>query len=224
MNKRKFLFLLISVFVFSVFGKEADRQLAIIAIKQLHPTQAAVGFQEVEKKAKKIQKKQKGDFDKYLRKEAVPVVLGPGNKKYLIDGHHFLAAAYKQKIENVYYEVVADLSKSLTERVFWDTMIETKRVYLKRNGQAILPNELPNDISEMVDDPYRTFAAEVRDQGGFKKNSTPFLEFLWADYFRELIPLKMIIENKKEAVKRALILSQDKKASQLPGHLNSGGE
>lgn len=219
MTKRHFLFSLVSLFVCVAIGKTSEAQLATIAIKDLHPTQAAVGFREVEKKAKKIQKKQDGKIDKYLRKEAVPVVLGLENKKYMIDGHHFLAAAYKQKIDKVYYEVVDDLSKSASEQAFWDKMIETKRVYLKRNGQPILPGDLPRDIGGMVDDPYRTFAAEVRDEGGFKKTATPFIEFMWADYFRDLIPLKMILENQKEAVKQALILSRDEKASQLPGYL-----
>lgn len=219
MTKRQFLFSLVSLFVGIAIGKTVDPTLSTIAIKDLHPTQAAVGFKEVEKKAKKITKKQEGNIDNYLRKEAVPVVLGPGNKKYMIDGHHFLAAAYKQKIDKVYYDVVDDLSNLASEQLFWEKMIDMKRVYLKRNGQAIQPADLPQDIGGMVDDPYRTFASEVRDKGGFKKESVPFIEFMWADYFRHLIPLKMILENPKKAVKQALILSHDEKASQLPGYL-----
>lgn len=219
MNKRHFLFSLVLVFSAVAFSKTTDAQLLTIAIKELHPTQAAVGFKEVEKKAKKIQKKQDGKLDKFLRKEAVPVVLGIGNKKYMIDGHHFLAAAYRQKIDNVYYEVIEDLSKSATESAFWDKMIENKRVYLKRSGLPIQPQDLPKDISGMIDDPYRTFAAEVREEGGFEKTSIPFLEFYWADYFRDLVPLKLVLENNKEAIKRALVLSRDERASQLPGYL-----
>ncbi len=219
MTRRHFLFTLISLCVCVGLSKTSNVQLATIAIKELRPTQAAVGFKEVEKKAKKILKKQDGEFDAYLRKEAIPVVLGPGKQKYMIDGHHFLAAAYKQKLDKVYYEIVEDLSMLDSEQAFWDRMIQTKRVYLKRNGQSIQPKDLPKDIGGMVDDPYRTFAAEVRDEGGFKKSSIPFIEFMWADYFRDLIPLKVILESKEEAVKRALTLSRDEKARQLPGYL-----
>lgn len=218
MFRRQFIFSIVCTLGFSATAL-AKVELLTITIKELHPTQAVLGFSEVEKKAKKIEKKQdRGELEKLLRKEAIPVVLGLENKKYMIDGHHFLAAAYKQKIDLVYYEVIDNLSNMPSEAAFWDKMIDTKRVYLKNNGQPIQPKDLPSDITGLVNDPYRAFAAQVREAGGFEKTETPYIEFIWADYFRPLIPLDLIINKEKVAIKQALVLAQDSRAAGLPGY------
>ncbi len=212
-------FVLVSLFTLAGF---AETQILLIGIKDLHPTQANLGFKEVEKKAKKVAKKQaNGELEQYLRMESVPVVLGPGNKKYMIDGHHFLAAAYKQKIEKVYYEVVDDYSNQADQTAFWKKMIDAKRVYLKDKGQPIEPSDLPNDITGLTDDPYRTFAADVRDRGGFNKTDTPFMEFMWADYFRPLVALDFIETDHKKAIKQGRVLARDSRAADLPGYRGS---
>lgn len=221
MIRRQFLSSIILALLFSVVSF-AKVELLTSAVMDLRPTQSTLGFSEIEKKAKKIEKKQKaGELENYLRREAVPVVLGLNKQKYMIDGHHFLAAAHKQKIDKVYYEIVDDLSNMPSEAGFWSKMIETKRVYLKKNGQPIQPKDLPNDISGLVDDPYRAFAAKVRDAGGFEKEDIPFVEFMWADYFRDLIPLDLITNDKRAALRQAKILARDSKASLLPGFKGS---
>ncbi|OYZ16170.1 MAG: hypothetical protein B7Y39_15950 [Bdellovibrio sp. 28-41-41] len=218
MIRRQFLASFVFTILFALTGF-SETQILLIGIKDLHPTQANLGFKEVEKKAKKVAKKQaNGELEQYLRMESVPVVLGPGNKKYMIDGHHFLAAAYKQKIEKVYYEVVDDYSNHADQSEFWKKMIDAKRVYLKDKGKPIEPSALPNDITGLTDDPYRTFAAEVRDRGGFNKTDTPFMEFVWADYFRPLVALDFIQSDHRKAIKQARTLARDSKAADLPGY------
>ena len=44
----------------------------------------------------------------------------------------------------------------------------------------------------MEDDPYRSLAGELRTMGGFAKDSSPFSEFLWADFLRPRIKAKTI--------------------------------
>ncbi len=218
MIRRQFIASVIFALVFSVTSF-AETQILKIAVKDLRPTQANLGFKEVEKKAKKIAKKKaSGELEQYLRLETVPVVLGPGDKKYMIDGHHFLAAAYKQKIETVYYEVVDNYSNIVDPSAFWNKMIETKRVYLKDKGQVIEPKDLPNDITGLTDDLYRTFAAEVRDRGGYSKTDTPFMEFMWADYFRTLIAADFILADHEKALKQGKELARDTRAAGLPGY------
>lgn len=39
-------------------------------------------------------------------------------------------------------------------------------------------NEVPRRFEDMVDDPYRSLAGDIRDAGGFSKADTPFLQFL----------------------------------------------
>ena len=43
--------------------------------------------------------------------------------------------------------------------------------------------DLPKAVTGLVDDPYRSLAGVLRNDGGFAKDSTPFAEFLWADFF-----------------------------------------
>jgi hypothetical protein len=44
--------------------------------------------------------------------------------------------------------------------------------------------DLPKSVADLVDDPFRSLAGELRRAGGFAKETTTFSEFLWADFFR----------------------------------------
>ena len=39
-------------------------------------------------------------------------------------------------------------------------------------------------VTDLVDDPFRSLAGELRLAGGYAKDTTPFSEFLWADFLR----------------------------------------
>ena len=69
----------------------------------------------------------------------------------------------------------------------------------------------------MEDDPYRSLAGELRNIGGFAKDSTPFSEFLWADFLRPRIKAKAIKADFNAALDEALKLSKTGDADYLPG-------
>ena len=69
----------------------------------------------------------------------------------------------------------------------------------------------------MEDDPYRSLAGELRNIGGFAKDSTPFSEFLWADFLRPRIKTKAIKADFDAALREALTLSKTGDADYLPG-------
>ena len=69
----------------------------------------------------------------------------------------------------------------------------------------------------MDDDPYRSLAGELRNIGGFAKDSTPFSEFLWADFLRPRIKAKAIKADFDAALREALTLSKSGAADYLPG-------
>ena len=52
--------------------------------------------------------------------------------------------------------------------------------------------DLPKSIEELQDDPYRSLAGELRNIGGFAKDSTPYSEFVWADFLRLRIKPKAL--------------------------------
>jgi hypothetical protein len=69
----------------------------------------------------------------------------------------------------------------------------------------------------MGDDPYRSLAGELRRAGGFAKDSTPFSEFIWADFLRSRVKIKRVREDFDGALAQALKLSKTKAADYLPG-------
>ncbi|TRY21448.1 chromosome partitioning protein ParB, partial [Brevibacillus sp. LEMMJ03] len=72
-------------------------------------------------------------------------------------------------------------------------------------------------ITGLKDDPYRSLAGELRRAGGFAKDTTPFSEFLWADFLRRRIPRKSIEDDFSKALDRALAFGRSKDAGYLPG-------
>lgn len=69
----------------------------------------------------------------------------------------------------------------------------------------------------MKDDPYRSLAGELRRSGGYAKDSTPYSEFLWADFLRRRIGAKLVENDFERAVTKALEVAAQQDASYLPG-------
>jgi hypothetical protein len=60
-------------------------------------------------------------------------------------------------------------------------------------------------------------AGELRRAGGFAKDTTPFSEFLWADFLRSRIKPKALDKHFESALDKALVLAKTKDAAYLPG-------
>ncbi|HME86041.1 MAG TPA: ParB-like protein, partial [Roseiarcus sp.] len=84
-------------------------------------------------------------------------------------------------------------------------------------GRRCEYSELPKTIKTMEDDLYRSLAGELRAMGGFAKDSTPFSEFLWADFLRPRIKAKAIKADFAAALTEALTLAKTGEAGYLPG-------
>jgi hypothetical protein len=70
---------------------------------------------------------------------------------------------------------------------------------------------------KLIDDPFRSLAGELRRAGGFAKDTTPFSEFLWADFLRRHVKRKIVETHFEHALEKALELAKDEQASYLPG-------
>ena len=192
-----------------------------VPVSALHPTQITVGMREVKRKtdewkgtsAKKIFEKLGKD------NHMIPTVLGPGGVHYVTDHHHLARALHEARITEVLCTVEHDFSKLALE-TFWFNLDNRGLMHpFDEHGRRRSYKDVPDKISKLVDDPYRSLAGELRRAGGFAKDTTPFSEFLWADFFRPLIKRKTI-ENDKEfdrALKEALKLAKKKRANYLPG-------
>ena len=69
----------------------------------------------------------------------------------------------------------------------------------------------------LKDDPFRSLAGELRRAGGFAKDTTPFSEFLWADFLRRRLSRKDVDADFEKAIEKGLSLARSKDAIYLPG-------
>ena len=78
-------------------------------------------------------------------------------------------------------------------------------------------DSIPNSIGELDDDPFRSLAGEVRRAGGFAKESTPFVEFMWSDFLRRRMKRKAVESDFAAALARAVKLAKSRDADYMPG-------
>lgn len=190
-----------------------------VAIAQLHPTQFAVGYREVEERGRNIAQKSPHKLKAYIEEHLPLVVVGPGGAPYLVDGHHLCLALCKFHVADRVEARIEANWRDLSPTEFWKKMKEHDWVYLYDcQGRGPLdPEELPKQVTELADDPYRALAWEVRKRGGYAKNSATFSEFRWANYFRTRIPLGSGESGFEQAVEAALKISHAPEAQALPG-------
>jgi hypothetical protein len=194
-----------------------EPRLHPIPVAELRPTQITVGMREVETKRKNWRNhpdRKKADF---LGRHLIPVVLGPKDRYYIIDHHHLSLALFREGVKNIATTVVADLRKLSTE-AFWVYLDNRAWMHpYDADGHRRTSEDLPKKISDLADDPFRSLAGGLRRLGGFAKDTTPFSEFLWADYLRRLIKRKLVESDFDAALAKALKLAKVEDASYLPG-------
>ena len=188
-----------------------------VPIAELRPTQITVGMREVTAKQKRwqqIEKKKRADF---LGKHMIPVIRGPKDHLYVIDHHHLSLALHNEGEKNVAVSAIADL-RALSKDEFWVHMDNRSWVHpYDASGRRRDYADLPHSVTEMKDDPFRSVAGELRRMGGFAKDTTPFSEFLWADFLRRRMNKSLVEHDFAGAMVEALRLAKSKESIYLPG-------
>jgi hypothetical protein len=188
-----------------------------VAIADLRPTQITVGMREVQAKRKHWRQQAEEKQGDFLGKHMVPVVWGPKQKYYLTDHHHLARALLEEKQTNVAVTVIADLRK-LEKDAFWVYMDNRGWLHpFDADGKRRDYDDVPKKVADLVDDPFRGLAGELRRAGGYAKDTTPFSEFLWADFLRRRIRRATVEEDFAAAMEKALQLAKQPDADFLPG-------
>jgi hypothetical protein len=194
-----------------------EPRLHCVAITDLRPTQITVGMREVEAKRKHWRShpdRKKSDF---LGRHMIPVVLGPKEQHYVIDHHHLSLALHMEGVKEIATTIVADL-QALSRDAFWIFLDNRGWLHpFDATGKRRQYKDVPRRIADLVDDPFRSLAGELRHFGGFAKDTTPFSEFLWADFLRRRIKRKFVENNFNEALEQAMKLAKSSAANFLPG-------
>jgi hypothetical protein len=185
-------------------------------IKDLRPTQMAVGYEEVQLKRKEWEERTPKEAKQFLRDHRFPAIRGPGKHYYIIDHHHLGRALLEAKVETARIAVLRDLSH-LEPDEFWIVMDHHQWTHpYDENGKRRDFADMPTKLKRLPNDPYRSLAAEVRRAGEYPKDTTPFSEFLWADFFRRRIPSTTLLDDPQAALDRAEKLARKREASHLP--------
>ena len=188
-----------------------------VSIADLRPTQITVGMREVEAKRKTWRAKEDIRAGEFLGRHMIPVILGPKERHYVIDHHHLALALHHEGVENVLVTIVADLSR-LEPDAFWYVLDNHNWMHpFDDKGRRRGYRDIPKAVMDLIDDPFRSLAGELRFRGGFAKDTTPFSEFLWADYLRRRVKRKSVDRNFDRALKQAMKLAKSEDASYLPG-------
>jgi hypothetical protein len=188
-----------------------------VHIDDLRPTQMTVGMREIKAKRKRWREIAADKGGEFLGKHMIPVVLGPKERHYIIDHHHLCRALHEEGVKEVLVTVVSHLHK-LEPDAFWFFLENRNWMHtFDAEGRRRDYKDLPKSVKEMVDDPFRSLAGELRRAGGFAKDTTPFSEFLWADFLRRRVKRHAVENDFDRALEEALRLAKSKEADFLPG-------
>ena len=195
--------------------------LTPIPITDLRPTQITVGMREVAEKCTRWReqegKKSAKKSAKFLGSHMIPVVLGPRGRHYMIDHHHLARALHEEGVKDVLVSVVADLGM-LDNDTFWFVLDNRNWMHpFDDQGRRRTYKDIPKSVADLVDDPFRSLAGELRRAGGFAKDTTPFSEFLWADFLRRRIKRKVVESDFAKALESAMKFAKSQEAIYLPG-------
>jgi hypothetical protein len=202
--------------------------LHTVPIADLRPTQITVGMREVHAKQKSWQQQDPKKKAEFLGRHMIPVIRGPKDHLYVIDHHHLSLALHNEGVGEVLVSAVVDL-RALSKDEFWVYLdnrcwVHPYDVAGRRKDFA----DIPKKISGLKDDPFRSVAGELRRMGGFAKDTTPFSEFLWADFMRRRLNKSAVEDDFDKAIGRAMELAKSEEASYLPGwcgpHVDHNGD
>ncbi len=191
--------------------------LSTVPIAELCPTQITVGMREVLIKRKRWREIATKQGRQFLGRHMIPVIVGPKGRHYVVDHHHLARALHDEGVKSVAVTVMANLGK-LDRDAFWTVMDNRNWMHpFDARGRRCHYRDIPKSLADLVDDPFRSLAGELRRAGGFAKDTTPFSEFLWADFLRRCLKRKTVERDFDRAIVKALQLAKSTDAAYLPG-------
>ncbi|QXX73483.1 ParB-like protein [Methylovirgula sp. HY1] len=194
-----------------------EPRLQPVPLSELRPTQITVGMREVREKCKRWQATDPDKGADFLGKHMIPVILGPKDRHYVIDHHHLSRALLDAGVAHILVSVVANLRK-LDKDAFWIFLDNRGWTHpFDDSGRRRTYADVPKSLADLVDDPFRSLAGELRRAGGFSKDTTPFAEFLWADFLRRRIKRQDVEADFEQTLELALQFAKSADADFLPG-------
>jgi hypothetical protein len=134
------------------------------------------------------------------------VILGADKRQYIVDHHHLARALRDEDVKQVLVTVLENLS-GLEPEAFWFVLENRGLTHpYDESGRRRACADIPRPVRDLIDDPFRSLASELRRAGGFAKETMSFSELLWADFLRRRIERKLIESDFDRAMEKALEL------------------
>ncbi len=188
-----------------------------VEIAELRPTQMTVGLHEVAAKRRQWREAKTDKRLKILGRHAVPTVIGPKGRFYVVDHHHLARALMDEGEKTLQVYILSDLSQ-VEKAAFWTVLDNSGWCHAyDHKGRRCELSDVPKSLADMADDPYRSLAGQLRRSGGFAKTDKPFSEFIWADFLRRRIDHDAVSSDFAGALVKALELARGDEARYLPG-------
>ena len=188
-----------------------------VEIADLRPTQMTVGLHEVEAKRRQWREAKADKRLKILGRHAVPTVIGPKGRFYVVDHHHLARALMDEGEKTLQVYILADLGE-VEKPAFWTVLDNSGWCHAyDHKGRRCELSDIPKSLADMADDPYRSLAGQLRRSGGFAKTDKPFSEFIWADFLRRRIDHDIVEKDFASALVKATELARGDQARYLPG-------
>lgn len=120
-------------------------------------------------------------------------------------------------VKHILTTTVSDMSH-LPKDAFWVVLDNRGWMHpFDAKGMRRSYDDIPTKIPDLIDDPYRSLAGALRRVGGYAKDTTPFSEFLWADFMRRRIKRAVLEMDFGRALDMALAAAREADARYLPG-------
>ena len=185
-------------------------------IEGLRPTQMSIGYAEVALKRKEWRARSRKDAQFFLDNHRFPAIVGPGKAYFIIDHHHLGRALLEEQVRVACVAVLSDLSY-LDPEEFWIVMDYRRWTHpYDEMGRRRDFSQMPTNLRRLPDDPDRSLAAQVRREDEYPKDTTPFSEFLWADFLRRRISRAEFERDAAAALQLARKLVRRPEAAYLP--------
>lgn len=166
-------------------GKTTD--VFKVSIAALHPTQMCVGLAEVRSRQVDFSQDSRDQLLQYLKRKPVPIVRNASGRLWMVDRHHRLRGLIELDADaEAYGYVVLELATS--DRA--SALEELHRrgwlyLYDGRGLGPMVPSVLPESLTGLQDDPYRSLIWKLKKEGMIEPAPLiPFHEFRWGAWLR----------------------------------------
>lgn len=195
-------------------------ELLEVPIARLRPTQLCVGLAEVRSRLRDFSGEDARERRSYLGSKPVPLVRNRSGEVWMVDRHHRLRALIEMDPgATAFGYVVLELDTDDHQQVL-DALHQRGWLYLYdgRGLGPLSPSALPDQLTGLQDDPYRSLVWKLKKEGVLAPAPLiPFHEFRWGAWLRSR-PLPPFSSDQLEpALPRARALARSSAASHLAG-------